>query len=59
MTDAPDARKTILVADDDSTTRHAVSNMLRSVGYAVTAAQDGAEARAENSLPPAHAARRR
>ena len=44
MTDALDAQKTILVADDDSTTRHAISNMLRSVGYAVTAAQDGAEA---------------
>jgi two-component system, OmpR family, response regulator len=34
----------ILVADDDSTTRFAVSSMLKKAGYAVTAAKDGAEA---------------
>jgi CheY-like chemotaxis protein len=34
----------ILVADDDRTTRFAVSSMLKKAGYAVTAAKDGAEA---------------
>jgi CheY-like chemotaxis protein len=34
----------ILVADDDTTTRFAVSSMLKKAGYAVTAAKDGAEA---------------
>jgi CheY-like chemotaxis protein len=37
-------RKKILVADDDRTTRFAVSSMLKKAGYAVTAAKDGAEA---------------
>lgn len=34
----------ILVADDDRTTRFAISSMLRKAGYAVTAVKDGAEA---------------
>jgi CheY-like chemotaxis protein/anti-sigma regulatory factor (Ser/Thr protein kinase) len=34
----------ILVADDDRTTRFAISSMLKEAGYAVTAAKDGAEA---------------
>ncbi len=34
----------ILVADDDRTTRFAVSSMLRKAGYTVTAVKDGAEA---------------
>jgi two-component system, OmpR family, response regulator len=34
----------ILVADDDRTTRFAVSSMLKKAGYAVTTAKDGAEA---------------
>ena len=34
----------ILIADDDRTTRFAISSMLRKAGYAVTAAKDGAEA---------------
>jgi DNA-binding NtrC family response regulator len=34
----------ILVADDDRTTRFAISSMLQKAGYAVTAAKDGAEA---------------
>ena len=34
----------ILVADDDRTTRFAISSLLRKAGYAVTAAKDGAEA---------------
>lgn len=34
----------ILVADDDRTTRFAVSSMLKNAGYAVTAVKDGAEA---------------
>src|SRR5579864_8920637 len=34
----------ILVADDDRTTRFAISSMLKKAGYAVTAAKDGAEA---------------
>jgi CheY-like chemotaxis protein len=37
-------RQEILVADDDRTTRFAVSSMLKKAGYAVTAAKDGAEA---------------
>jgi CheY-like chemotaxis protein len=37
-------RQKILVADDDRTTRFAVSSMLKKAGYAVTAAKDGAEA---------------
>jgi len=34
----------ILVADDDRTTRFAISSMLKKAGYAVTIAKDGAEA---------------
>ena len=34
----------ILVADDDRTTRFAISSMLKKAGYAVTAVKDGAEA---------------
>src|ERR1039458_4765165 len=34
----------ILVADDDRTTRFAISSVLKKAGYAVTAAKDGAEA---------------
>jgi DNA-binding response OmpR family regulator len=34
----------ILVADDDRTTRFAISSMLRKAGYGVTAVKDGAEA---------------
>jgi CheY-like chemotaxis protein len=34
----------ILVADDDRTTRFAISSMLKEAGYAVTAAKNGAEA---------------
>ena len=34
----------ILVADDDRTTRFAISSMLRKAGYAVTAVKNGAEA---------------
>jgi len=37
-------RQKILVADDDRTTRFAISSMLKRAGYAVTAAKDGAEA---------------
>jgi two-component system, OmpR family, response regulator len=36
--------KKILVADDDRTTRLAISSMLRKAGYAVTTVKDGAEA---------------
>src|ERR1039458_10314441 len=34
----------ILVADDDRTTRFAISSVLKKAGYAVTAPKDGAEA---------------
>jgi len=34
----------ILVADDDRTTRFAISSMLKKAGYSVTAVEDGAEA---------------
>ena len=34
----------ILVADDDQTTRFAISSMLKKAGYAVTAVKNGAEA---------------
>lgn len=37
-------RHNVLVADDDRTTRYAITRMLRSAGYAVTTAKDGAEA---------------
>jgi CheY-like chemotaxis protein len=38
------ARAEVLVADDDRTTRFAISSMLKKAGYAVTAVRDGAEA---------------
>ena len=38
------SRPKILVADDDRTTRFAISSMLKKAGYAVTAVKDGAEA---------------
>jgi CheY-like chemotaxis protein len=37
-------KRKILVADDDRTTRFAITSMLKKAGYAVTAAKDGAEA---------------
>ena len=40
----PQALAEILVADDDRTTRFAISSMLRKAGYAVTAVKNGAEA---------------
>src|SRR5499427_9090552 len=44
MGDAPSIPHQILVADDDRTTRFAISSMLKKAGYAVTAAENGAEA---------------
>jgi CheY-like chemotaxis protein len=44
MSRASALTRKILVADDDRTTRFAVSSMLKKAGYAVTAAKDGAEA---------------
>jgi CheY-like chemotaxis protein len=44
MSRAPDQRKKILVADDDRTTRYAISKLLRSAGYTVAVAEDGASA---------------
>jgi CheY-like chemotaxis protein/anti-sigma regulatory factor (Ser/Thr protein kinase) len=44
MSHAPALAEKILVADDDRTTRFAVSSMLQEAGYAVTAVTDGAEA---------------
>jgi two-component system, OmpR family, response regulator len=41
---APSQPHKILVADDDRTTRFAISSMLKKAGYAVTAVGDGAEA---------------
>ncbi len=38
------AQRKILVADDDRTTRHALSSLLRGAGFAVTTAEDGAAA---------------
>ena len=37
-------RQKVLVADDDRTTRHAITRMLRDANYAVTAATDGIDA---------------
>jgi CheY-like chemotaxis protein len=37
-------KQKILVADDDRTTRFAISSLLKTAGYAVTTAKDGAEA---------------
>ena len=44
MRDRSGLKWKILVADDDRTTRFAISSMLKKAGYAVTAAKDGAEA---------------
>ena len=44
MRDASGVKRKVLVADDDRTTRFAISSMLKKAGYAVTAAKDGAEA---------------
>jgi CheY-like chemotaxis protein len=44
MSHTPAPPEKILVADDDSTTRFAVSAMLQEAGYAVTAVTNGAEA---------------
>ena len=44
MSRASVLNRTILVADDDRTTRFAISSMLRKAGYAVTTVKDGAEA---------------
>jgi CheY-like chemotaxis protein len=41
MCHTPATTQKILVADDDRTTRHAISRMLRDANYAVTAAKDG------------------
>src|SRR5260370_22612906 len=44
MSRTPVLAEKILVADDDRTTRFAISSMLKKAGYAVTSAKDGAEA---------------
>jgi CheY-like chemotaxis protein len=44
MRHSPTAAAKILVADDDRTTRFAISSMLKEAGYAVTAVTNGAEA---------------
>jgi CheY-like chemotaxis protein len=44
MGHAPASLQKILVADDDRTTRFAISSMLKKAGYAVTAVTNGAEA---------------
>jgi CheY-like chemotaxis protein len=44
MGHAPVSPHKILVADDDRTTRFAISSMLKKAGYAVTAVTNGAEA---------------
>ena len=44
MSHAPASPHKILVADDDRTTRFAISSMLKKAGYAVTAVSNGAEA---------------
>lgn len=44
MGHAPASRQKILVADDDRTTRFAISSMLKNAGYAVTAVSNGGEA---------------
>ena len=38
------SRQQLLVAEDDRTTRYAITTMLRNAGYAVSAAKDGTEA---------------
>ena len=44
MGHAPAPRQKILVADDDRSTRFAISSMLKNAGYAVTAVSNGGEA---------------
>jgi len=44
LSHAPRQSHKILVADDDRTTRFAISSMLKKAGYAVTAVGDGAQA---------------
>jgi len=44
MSRTPATRQKILVADDDRTTRHAITRMLTDANYAVTAAKDGIDA---------------
>jgi CheY-like chemotaxis protein len=44
MGPAASSAQKILIADDDRTTRFAISSMLKKAGYAVTAAENGAEA---------------
>lgn len=44
MTSTPVLAERILVADDDRTTRFAISSMLKKAGYAVTTVTNGAEA---------------
>lgn len=44
MSHAPALAERILVADDDRTTRFAISSMLKKAGYAVTAVTNGADA---------------
>jgi CheY-like chemotaxis protein/anti-sigma regulatory factor (Ser/Thr protein kinase) len=44
ITHSPAVTEKILVAEDDPTTRLAVSSMLKQAGYAVTSASNGAEA---------------
>lgn len=43
----PAVKKQILVADDDRTTRFAISSMLKDAGYKITEARDGADALAK------------
>src|SRR5215472_10349777 len=44
MGHTPASPHKILVADDDRTTRFAITSMLKKAGYAVTAVKNGAEA---------------
>ena len=44
MGHSPATRQKVLVADDDRTTRHAITSLLRDANYEVTAAKDGIDA---------------
>ena len=44
MSHSSATKQKVLVADDDRTTRHAITRMLRDANYAVTAAKDGIDA---------------
>jgi len=44
MGHARSTQQKVLVADDDRTTRYAITRMLRDANYAVTAAKDGIDA---------------